>query len=491
MRQITNLDTGVSGITDISPAISVATGMRRVAWSVHDERHPTVYVSDNATVLAGSRPAATWSDRSAATLPPERRPQSALLAALMDPKTGLPDQDKPGDVEPYSAKLGLDMVGQPYVGAGYSRFGPSIGGGISFLWSDTLGNHNLAAVINANTYGSHFSDVLKDTGAAIAYQNLTHRWDWGVSVEQTPYVAGGFAQGLGSSGGQPVVVQQDILYRQTFRAISGAVSRPFSPTKRVEFGTGYQRVLFEQEVRTQIASLQTGRLISDNTETTDLADPLALYNGSAAFVLDSAVFGATSPVAGQRGRLEVTPTFGDLRFTTALADYRRYFMPANFYTIAARVLQYGRYGSASEDIRLVPLYIGYPQLVRGYDAGTINADECIGVGTSCPIYDRLIGSRMLVGNLEFRFPILRPFGATGRMYGPVPTEVAFFLDGGTAWSEGDKPSFLGGHRDPVSSGGVSFRINLFGFAVGQIDFARPFQRPGRGWVWGFSLTPGF
>jgi hypothetical protein len=43
----------------------------------------------------------------------------------------------------------------------------------------------------------------------------------------------------------------------------------------------------------------------------------------------------------------------------------------------------------------------------------------------------------------------------------------------------------------VSSAGVSLRVNVFGFAIGQTDFAYPFQRPGRGWVWAFSLTPGF
>ena len=44
--------------------------------------------------------------------------------------------------------------------------------------------------------------------------------------------------------------------------------------------------------------------------------------------------------------------------------------------------------------------------------------------SSCPQFDRLEGSRLLVANLEFRFPLLRPFGATQRMYGPVPVEVA-------------------------------------------------------------------
>ena len=61
------------------------------------------------------------------------------------------------------------------------------------------------------------------------------------------------------------------------------------------------------------------------------------------------MFGATSPVGGQRYRLEVAPTFGGLRYASVLADYRRYFMPAPFYTLAARVLHYGRYGSGGED----------------------------------------------------------------------------------------------------------------------------------------------
>ena len=51
-------------------------------------------------------------------------------------------------------------------------------------------------------------------------------------------------------------------------------------------------------------------------------------------------------------------------------------MPAPFYTLAARVLHYGRYGSGGEDSRLYPLYIGYPSLVRGYDVNTLDASEC-------------------------------------------------------------------------------------------------------------------
>ncbi|HEY1304609.1 MAG TPA: hypothetical protein VGF24_13700 [Vicinamibacterales bacterium] len=492
VRQITNLDTGVSGITDISPALSIASKMRRVAFSVHDEKHPTVYITDNATVMAGTKPAATWTEVAAGILPPERRASPELVASLNDPQKGLPAEGT-ATTEPYKPKLSLDAVGQPYVAAGFSRFGPAFGGGISFLWSDALGNHNLAALVNAQTYGGQFSDILKDSGAMISYTNLTHRWDWGVAVEQFPYLSGGIATGLGSApNGQTVFVQQDILLRQTFGSATGMVARPFSSTRRVEFSGGYQHVGLEQEVRTRTASLQTGALLSDETTTTQLQEPLGLVNTGAAFVVDSAVLGATSPVAGERSRFEATPYFGTINFTTALLDYRRYIMPANFYTIAVRVLHYGRYGSGSEDPRLAPLYIGYPQLVRGYDIGTISASECTPTPSgSCTQIDRLIGSRMLIGNVEFRFPLLRPFGATGRMYGPVPTEVAFFADSGSAWNSGQKPSILGGSRESVQSAGVTLRVNLFNFAVGQFDFAHPFQRPGQGWVWSFSFTPGF
>jgi outer membrane protein assembly factor BamA len=109
----------------------------------------------------------------------------------------------------------------------------------------------------------------------------------------------------------------------------------------------------------------------------------------------------------------------------------------------------------------------------------------------CPAFDRLLGSRMLVGNLEFRFPLLRPFGAASRMYGPVPIEVALFADGGVAWNRGETPALFGGSRQGVSSAGLALRANLFGYAVGQLDFSRPFQRRGSGWVVQFNLSPGF
>jgi outer membrane protein assembly factor BamA len=246
-------------------------------------------------------------------------------------------------------------------------------------------------------------------------------------------------------------------------------------------------------VRTQAYSLRTGNLISDEKEKISLGQTLSLGTSAAALVFDTSAFGPTSPVQGERHRFEVAPTFGSISFTGVLLDYRRYFMPAPFYTLATRVMHYGRYGSGSEDPRLYPLFIGYPNLVRGYDNGTFTADECVAdLSGGCPVYDQLIGSRMLVANVELRFPLLRPFGASSGMYGPIPVEVAFFADAGAAWQR-DQPLRLfdgTGTREPVASVGASLRTNLLGFLVAQVDFTHPLNRPRKDFVWQFSFSPG-
>jgi len=97
---------------------------------------------------------------------------------------------------------------------------------------------------------------------------------------------------------------------------------------------------------------------------------------------------------------------------------------------------------------------------------------------------------VLVGNVRSASRCCgRPAPHAG-MYGPLPVEVAVFADAGVAWNSDERPSVLGGFRDGVSSTGINFRVNLPEFA-GQFDFVRPPQRPGKGWISRFNLTPGF
>jgi hypothetical protein len=485
VRQITSVATGLSGITAVSPAMSIASGTGVAAFTVYDGGNYHVHTLDVRDL--GAAPAAVTSPKA---LPPSDRRPSEVAAAITDPTTGLPPPE-PYMVSDYKSRLSLEAVGQPTIAFGADRFGAAVGGGLSFYFSDLLGNQSLVTAVQLSQgIGGNFS--MSNTAAQAAYINRSRRWTWGAIGGQIPYISGGFQSSLGTVSGTPALIDQTILFRQTDRSVSGLTAYPFSRAQRIELQAGVSQITFDQVVQTQAYSLATGRLILDQTETTSLGQSLSLTTSSAALVYDTSAFGATSPVAGQRYRFEAAPNFGTITYTGLLADYRRYFMPATLYTFATRVMHYGRYGSGGEDERLFPLFIGYPSLVRGYDVNTFSPSECIATATStCPALSRLVGSRLLVANLEFRFPLLRPFSSSRSVYGPVPIEVGLFADGGVAWNRGQSPSFLGGDRRGVSSVGFTFRANMLGFAVGEFAFSRPLQREQRGWVFQFNLAPGF
>jgi Tol biopolymer transport system component len=496
VAQVTRVGTGLSGITSSSPALSVAAGAGLAAFSVYQDGKYDIYTLEagRAGRSGGSGEAGTAtgvsSAPSAAVLPPLDRKASDVAALLANSTAGLPEPSQ-YPVTDYKPSLQLEAIAPPQIAVGADRYGAAVGGGIAFQFADMLGNHSLTTVLQLDTgLTNNFS--LKNTAAQVIYYNQARRWNWGIVGAQIPYLSGGFQSSLANVGGELAQVDEMLIFRQTEQSGAGIVAYPFSRASRVEFQGGVTRISFDQITQTQAFSLRTGQLLIDDSREESIASALTLGTSSGAYVFDTSAFGATSPIAGQRYRFEVAPTFGSLNFTSALADYRRYLMPVQFYTIAARVMHYGRYGSGGEDPRLFPLYIGYPNLVRGYDVGSFDARDCVAAATStCALFDRLVGSRMLVGNLEFRFPLLRPFGASQRMYGPIPVEVALFADGGVAWNRGESPSFFGGSREGVGSAGVALRVNLLGFAVGEFDFARPFQRPGRGWVFQFNLSPGF
>ncbi len=485
---VTSVATGVSGITASSPAMSVASRTGTVAVSVYDDGKYEIY---GVTPLAGATPALSPAG-SAAALPPATGRRSDIDQVIANPVAGLPDADRAYETREYKSRLRLEALGQPTVALGASRYGAALGGGLSAYFSDMLGNRTLSTGLELNS-GLTNNWSLKNTAAQVAYIDQSRRWNWGVVGGQVPYLSGGAQEFIASVDGEASLVDQLVINRQTERSAAGLVQYPFSRSRRLEFQAGASQISFDQVVQTRAYSLGTGQLLFDDTEEQSLGRSLTLGTASTALVFDSSVFGTTSPVQGTRYRLEAAPTFGSISYTNLLADYRRYLMPAPFYTLAARVMHYGRYGSGAEDSRFFPLFIGYPNLVRGYDMYSINPDECGNdQTTACPAFDRLLGSRMLVANLEFRFPLLRPFtGTSGRMYGPVPAELAFFADGGVAWNRGQTPSVFGGSRDGVASAGVALRVNLMGFAIGQFDLVKPFQRSRQGWMFQFSFSPGF
>jgi outer membrane protein assembly factor BamA len=406
--------------------------------------------------------------------------KSAVIAYLHNADNGLPS-DSVITERPYRTAFRLAALGQPSVGIGTSSvFGTQFSGGMSALFSDMLGDQNIGVGVQAN-------GQLRDIGGQLLYLNTGSHWNWGVNVSRTPYV---YAYGAYTNTGVQYVYEHLAINN-----VSAILQYPFSQTRRLELSLGYTHYGYSVQSATQDYFGNTSGL-------TNLAapQPLGLSSATIAYVGDASSFGFTSPISGSRFRFEVTPTLGTLDYNTVLLDYRKYFFMKPF-TLAMRGMHYGLYGRDSESDQVGALFLGDGSLVRGYSYNSFTNNDCATAGTgslatsSCPQFDRLVGSRLAVANMELRIPL---FGTSG--FGLIPSplppiEIAPFVDAGAAWTKesGEVLNFASnsGDRTPVVSTGIASRINLFGFAVFQVYYAHPFERAARGGVWGFLLQPGW
>ena len=480
--QVTNLLTGASGITNLSPALTVAQG--RLAFSAYENDGYNIYALDSTTTLTGMQPQDL--PRNAGVLPPRRVGEGPVYSAINNVAIGLPPQQAAAQLpaQPYKPRLSIDYAGQPAVAVGADPFGVYAAGGVAFVFSDMLGNHTLATSAQVTSRFDEF-------GGSVVYFNQTHRWNWGAAADVTPYVARGFEAGVVRTPGGDVYLEREYRIIQRDQSASGILSYPFNRAQRVEVSGGFRRIGLSEDLTERIYDLATGQQISE--EKTDLASVPALNLGQAsgALVYDTSIFGATSPIRGTRYRLELSQNVGSLTYAGVLADARTYLMPFRPYTFALRALYFGRFGRSAEDGRLPTLYVGYPGLVRGYDSASFETGEC---GTqpdgSCPAFDRLVGSRIAVANAELRFPLWSALGGD-QFYGPLPVELAVFSDAGIAWGRTSNVALAQVNEEPVVSVGVAARVNLLGFAVAEINYVHPLDRPRRGWLWQFNLVPGF
>ncbi|WP_420633533.1 BamA/TamA family outer membrane protein [Candidatus Palauibacter sp.] len=507
---ITDLWTGVSGLTAISPAVSVARGTGDVAFSVNKGGPFSyeIYVIDDPEVLEGEPAPEMLVGVDASIIPPRERISTTHAELLGNARLGLADP-LTFEEDEYRSQLSLDFISQPTIAFGASDFGVFFAGGASLFFSDLLGNRTLRTLLSVNTT---FGNVIQGTALLAGYENLSHRWNWGVIAGQVPYVTRYPQLFQVDVNGRLVNVFRDFRWFQINRELTGIAAYPFNRNSRIEFSARARQIDFSGEIEEFGIDAFTGELLA--SEESDLADcvddavpafggepcaPGSLYTagGSVALVYDSSIFGGTSPIVGQRYRLAVEPAVGTLNFLTVSGDVRRY-VRAGPVTVAGRALHFGRWGSGSDDWRLGQLFLGMPSLVRGYSNRSIEVRECTAVVSSsrgCPLFDQLIGSRMAVGNLELRLPLLGGIGVI-RAPGAPPVEVGLFYDIGKAWMSKtavncQSESCAFADRDWVSSAGFLTRVNLFGLMIAEINFVRPFDRPDKGWVWQFSLTPGF
>ncbi|MEE8148615.1 MAG: hypothetical protein V3T24_13485, partial [Longimicrobiales bacterium] len=372
VRRITQLVTAVSGITALSPAMSVAREAGTILYSVFDAFEFHVYSLDaNEADAGGVSVAVTAEPKPGRMLPPSQINRSSRIASyLSDPLTGLvPENTYPADeaVE-YDSSLMLDYVGQPSIGVGTDRFGNYIGGGAAAFFSDMLGNRTLGVAIQAN-------GTFKDIGGQAFYLNQQKRLNWGLSGQRIPFLTGGFrADGIDPETGLAFFgVERNRVFLTN---VSFITAYPFSSTRRVEAQVGINRWSFDSELdRFFVGSF--GQIIGTDRISQPSPDALNLFQGSLALVGDNSLTGFTSPVGGGRYRIEVGPTLGTINYTNVTLDVRRYFSPNNDITFAVRGLHLGRYGNdfSSEKADVIrEYYLGFETLIRGYAFESFSRD---------------------------------------------------------------------------------------------------------------------
>jgi outer membrane protein assembly factor BamA len=360
------------------------------------------------------------------------------------------------------------------------RFGTGMAGSIEALFSDVLG-HNLlygGASINGQIY---------DFGGQIALLNQKHRFKVGTSLSHIPYRMGYYSY---EEDGED---EELVYYRRRVFEDKGSIFTylPLNRSVRLEAGVSMAHYNYRYEKITDT------RLYYPTYHTAgeriDAPDGFWVGQGDVAYVFDNSRFGIASPVDGSRARIQFEQFYNGVNAHAILFDFRKYKFVRPF-SFAFRLYHYGRYGADSNTTRLTRLFAGYPWLVRGYDTGDFYTDSTnehsIGI-------KHLIGSSLLVSNLEWRMPFSGPIDVAWIRSSFLFSELAVFFDAGLAWDKDSSPVFAlstnsDKERIPVFSTGMSLRLNLFGVIVIEPYLAFPIhQKQIFGGQFGFNILPGW
>ncbi len=540
--QLTDVYTGVSGITPLSPCLSWAHEADRLAFAYYEEGEFNVYAVDNPrslkrqpyvppankpvnSLLAAERrvTAGPTSAQAAAPTPAASdvragssvyrttsgfRPSSSApqkgdsgaaapvsVVALLDSSPALPDTSE-FTFKPYHTRYTPDYIARPTVGYERNNFGRGFFGGTAISLSDILGNHTMV-------FSGSVNGRLAEAQVLAAYINQAHRLNWAFGGSQSPlyfYLPTTVQPNPADSSGQTFILTPR-LERFVIRDVFAAGYYPFNRFTRVEFGGHFSNIT-QDTLRQDYLVDQFGDVLGINDPVTGSGPSVTYYGPEVALVHDNSLFGFVGPFAGARSRFELSPSWGNWRFTAGLADWRRYFFARPF-TLAVRGLFFGRFG---RDADLFPQFLGQTDLLRGYTAGSLINNECVKPGnttttgqTGCQELDQLIGSRIAVGSVELRFPLTRSLVLGFLPVGLPPIEGALFYDIGLAWNSDSRIVWNRASdanfetvRKPLRSWGGSLRVNVLGFVVLRIDYTKPLDRPEHpSPYWTLSVGPTF
>ncbi|GAA5221107.1 basic secretory protein-like protein [Membranihabitans marinus] len=486
LYQVSDILTGVSGITLFSSAISITKNGKKLFYSHYTDNSYSIYnYYPDIEEMVKVDPSEV--DQTAAMLPTFSRRPNQLVAQNL---TTLDDQILVDaslfDKKKYQPKFKLDYIGGGGgLGVSSGNFlGTTTGavGGVDMVFSDMLGNNQIYSTVALN-------GEIYDIGGQVLYRNQSSRIGWGGSLSHIPYRYGGYAYSIDTlpienGGDYGFLNKYETYINRVFRDQASLFTQyAFNRSIRVETGGGYSLYYYRSERHDNYYD-DFGRLVFQDRQKLESPDGFGLFNIDAAFVGDNSTFGFASPLDGYRFRIGVTQNFGHWTYTTTLVDLRKYFYLKKS-NLSFRILQYGQYGADANNPNLTN-YLIYPTFIRGFsklDDQTLNA-----MGLS----DRHIrGSKLLVGNAEFRVPFTGPESIALIPTGFLLSELAFFYDVGTTWSQDNPFKAVEGYEPKLlHSVGISLRINVFGSMILEPFYAVPLNKGGNG-SFGMNFTPGW
>jgi Tol biopolymer transport system component len=463
--RITRVATGVSGLTRLSPCLSVSRGTGELAFTVFNKRDYEIHILPQQ-----SSPGTETSFEGAIPLP-----------SLID-EAGLVAPAPAGAVTAYRPTFSLLSASAANVGITVDSFGAAIGGSAELIFQDVLGDHLIDAAAQVN-------GTVDTLGGRLFYLNTRRRFAWGIGAAHLPQTVYSLLppSQFTVSGADTGIVQQ--LQFTELAELQGAYS--FSANRRLEADLSYSHIWWEPT--SPVYYFKNGVQIGQDQLSIAQPAPLDLVHAGMAYVGDYSFSGFTEPLKGYRYRFELGGDGGSLFFLTLAADVRAYLFLKPI-GLAVRGLHVGRYLGDADNPVLANSFLGDPGLVRGYEYYSMVTHEGAG-GANVPQIDRLFGSRIAVIKAEVRLPLLGN-GDIGLFVFPyLPITLVGFFDAGMAWTGSVLPELAWSTdpsaRIPVFSAGGAIRFNLFGVAVLEIYFAWPFQRPGVNGSWGFLVEEGW
>lgn len=484
--QLTRYLTGISGITLLSQAISLSKQDQLVYTHYEDNKYKLYIARTDEFKEEPVNPFLL--DYEAATLPPAQRTGINIVDNMLLRQPELV-RDTKGDFKPvpYRPKFKLDYISNTSVGVAAGRLGTGMAGSISAIFSDMVGDNQIYANLALN-------GEIYDFGGQIAYLNERKRIRWGTAISHIPYRYGSILLVRDSLdiNGEMTPVNNYItdIIRLFESNISVFAYYPVSITRRFESGLSVSRYSYRID-RFNTYYDDFGFGIGQTREKLEAPEGFNLIQGDLAYVYDNSYFGVTSPMQGARSRYQVMGTVGDYKYISTLLDYRKYFFVKPV-TFAFRFYNYNRFGQDAESGKIAPLYLGYTYLVRGYDVTSGSKDYVSGL-----TIDQLAGSRLIVTNAEIRIPLTGPRKLSLIKSRYFFTDLALFFDGGLVWDSTHHPDLKwqvtsSSDRIPLFSGGLSLRLNLFGYMVIEPYYAIPFQDGGfQNTSFGINFIPGW